>query len=168
MPATNATSFSVEKAHHRIRVEREYAAPRQAVWAAWTEAGLIDQWWAPAPWKSQTQSIDVTPGGAHVYAMRGPEGETHWGKTEYTAVEPQSYFRGRDGFTDAAGNFKEDMPLSEWVTTFEKTGESATAVTVEITYPTQEDLDAILEMGFREGFTASLDQLETLLRESYR
>ncbi|NJB87237.1 uncharacterized protein YndB with AHSA1/START domain [Lewinella marina] len=168
MDTVHPLTFTVEKDHHRIRVEREFAAPRQVVWAAWTEADLIDQWWAPAPWKAQSKTMDVHSGGSHHYAMRGPGGEVHWGRTDYTDVELHQYIRGRDGFSDEAGNLNTDLPQSDWNITFRKNSEASTTVIVEITYPSRQDLETILEMGFQEGLTTALDQLESLLRQSYR
>ncbi|THH37852.1 SRPBCC family protein [Neolewinella litorea] len=168
MNPADTLTFSVEKEHNRIRIQREYAAPRQLVWAAWTTADLLDQWWAPAPWRSHTKSMDFTEGGSRIYAMRGPGGEVHWGRTDYESIHPQESFSGQDGFSDENGELNSDLPQSSWVNTFTERGESNTLLTVETTYPSARDLEATLEMGFREGFTACLDQLEALLKESYR
>jgi uncharacterized protein YndB with AHSA1/START domain len=42
-------NFTVDKANKKINVEREFAAPLESVWAAWTKAELLDQWCAPKP-----------------------------------------------------------------------------------------------------------------------
>ena len=41
--------FKVNKENNSIQVEREFAADLDLVWAAWTTAELLDQWWAPKP-----------------------------------------------------------------------------------------------------------------------
>lgn len=35
---------------------REFEANLSLVWKAWTEAEMLDQWWAPKPWKCETKS----------------------------------------------------------------------------------------------------------------
>lgn len=42
-------NFLVDKEKNQITVDRSFNAPLDLVWAAWTEAELLDQWWAPKP-----------------------------------------------------------------------------------------------------------------------
>lgn len=70
-------SFSIDKKNRKISVEREYNAPVDRVWSAWTERP--DKWWAPKPWKARTKGMDFREGGYWLYAMQGPEGEEHCG-----------------------------------------------------------------------------------------
>ena len=67
-------NFTVDKANKKINVERAFAAPLKKAWAAWTQAELLDQWWAPKPWKAQTKSMDFKVGGRWIYSMTGPDG----------------------------------------------------------------------------------------------
>ncbi|MCZ2084382.1 MAG: SRPBCC domain-containing protein, partial [Flavobacteriales bacterium] len=45
------------------------------VWNHFTKADLLDQWWAPKPWKCQTLKMDFAPEGVWNYAMVSPENE---------------------------------------------------------------------------------------------
>jgi len=56
-------NFSVDKENKVINVERAFAAPISKVWSAWTEREILDQWWAPKPWKAKTKSLDFSVGG---------------------------------------------------------------------------------------------------------
>lgn len=49
-----------------ITVTRVYAAPRDAVWRAWTEPEQIARWWGKRGWRTPPESvtIDLRPGGA--------------------------------------------------------------------------------------------------------
>ena len=51
-------------ANKKIKVTREFDAPLDKVWKAWTEQELLDQWWAPLPWTSKTIKMDFRNGGA--------------------------------------------------------------------------------------------------------
>lgn len=162
MNKTAIFNFTVDKENKKIRVERSFDAPVDLVWSAWTEAELLDQWWAPKPWKAETKSMDFTEGGRWVYAMVGPEGEKHWALMQYLSIAPKKSFTSRDGFGDPDGKVNETMPTSTWVNTFsEKAG--TTSVTNDISFADLAQLESLIQMGFKEGYTMGLDNLEDLL-----
>lgn len=51
-------NFSVDRGNVRILVEKEFAAPLALVWRSWIDSTLLDQWWAPKPWRAKTKSMD--------------------------------------------------------------------------------------------------------------
>ena len=71
-------------------------------------------------------------------------------------------FSYSDGFCDSEGNRTESLPDSSWSVNFSESN-GVTTVYVEIKHETLEDLEKIIEMGFKEGFTACLEQLTELL-----
>ena len=153
--------FTVDKANSEVKVKREFDAPAADVWAAWTEQDLLDQWWAPAPWKSRTKSMNFQPGGKRLYAMVGPAGEVHWAFEEFTEINPIKNFSFRDAFCDEQGNINTAMPRSDWKVHFTPKGNS-TVVDVTIKHDTLEDLEKIIEMGFKEGFTIAMEGLDKI------
>ena len=54
------------EAAREIAITRVYAAPREAVWAAWTEPAQLARWWGRRGWRTPPESLtmDVRPGGA--------------------------------------------------------------------------------------------------------
>ena len=48
--------------------------PRDLVWRAWTEPGLLKPWFCPLPWKTIDCEIDLRPGGMFRTIMQSPEG----------------------------------------------------------------------------------------------
>ncbi len=147
----------------KLTVKRSFSAPIDLVWRAWTEEELLDQWWAPAPWRSETKHMDFTEGGTRLYAMVGPEGEKHWGITEYLKINKEQDFTGKDSFCDEEGNINEQFPVATFTNQFEANGAS-TEVTMITTYPTEKDLQTVMEMGMKEGLTLALDQLEEMFK----
>jgi uncharacterized protein YndB with AHSA1/START domain len=154
--------FSIDRENKKIKVGREFAASLTKVWAAWTKSELLDQWWAPKPWKTRTKFLDFREGGFWLYAMVGPEGEIQWCRADYKSVKAFKGFSGRDAFCNENGEIMEDFPGSLWTTRFTENGGS-TLVSIEIEYKGIADLEKIIEMGFREGFTAALENLDDLL-----
>jgi len=154
--------FTVNKENKTIHVKREFKADLEHIWQAWTTADLLDQWWAPKPWKTDTKEMNFKQGGRWLYAMRGPEGEEHWSFSDFTSVSPKDNFQFSDGFCDSEGIINNEMPTSDWSIDFKEL-ESSTIVDVKITYDTLEDLEGFISMGFKEGFTMALENLDELL-----
>jgi uncharacterized protein YndB with AHSA1/START domain len=155
-------NFTVDKQQNSIRVEREFAAPLEPVWRAWTEKDILDLWWAPKPWKARTKSMDFREGGTWLYAMVGPEGEEHWARADYKSITPMQAFSGDDAFCNPEG-VNHDMPESHWNVRFSET-DGSTVVNIEMTFDKPEHLEANLKMGFKEGLTAAMENLDGLLK----
>lgn len=154
--------FSVNRENKTISVKREFAASPELVWDAWTKPELLDQWWAPRPYQTVTKSMDFREGGSWLYAMVSPEGEKHWCRADYIRIEPKKFFSALDAFCDEQGNLNTDFPRSQWSNTFSGT-ESLTTVSIVIQYKELEDLEKIIELGFKEGFTMALGNLDKML-----
>lgn len=154
--------FSVDKAQKTIHVTREFASSLELVWKAWTTAELLDQWWAPLPWKAHTKTMDFREGGYWHYAMVSPEGEKHWSKVSFVSIVPTISFVATDGFSDENGEMNPDFPQNLWENSFTRKNDCV-QVDVLLKFDSLEDLEKIVAMGFREGFTMGLDQLDILL-----
>ncbi len=162
MIITKETIFTKDLANRKLKVVREFDAPLEQVWKAWTDSEILDQWWAPKPWKANTKSMDFREGGRWLYYMEGPDGSRHYCKVDYKSIAPNKVFGGEDAFCDENGNSNNDLPTMNWKCSFSKSG-NGTKVEVDITFATEADLDKIIEMGFKEGFAAAHNNLDELL-----
>src|SRR5215212_8386972 len=152
--------FTVDKSTKTVFVNREFAADLSLVWDAFTKQEILDQWWAPKPWLSKTKFMDFKVGGRRFYAMVSPEGQERWAIQEYTSISPKTNFKMFNAFADKDEN--PELPGSEWDYTFsEQNGK--TKVSVTIYNESLERMEKQIEMGFREGYTATLNYLEELL-----
>jgi len=159
-------NFLVDKENNQIKVERSFNAPLDLVWAAWTDAEILDQWWAPKPWRAETKHMDFREGGYWLYAMIGPENETHWSRADYEKIIPEKYFSAYDGFCDENGNLNPAMPRKKWENNFTANGEQ-TLVHILLSFDSLEDLEKIIAMGFKEGFTAGLENLDQYIAAQF-
>lgn len=157
--------FIVNKENNTINVKREFAAPLELVWEAWTNPEILDQWWAPKPYKTETISMNFNKGGQWFYAMIGPDGDKHFCIAEYREINTLKSFSGLDAFTDEKGIINTDFPRSLWNNQFTGQGE-ITTVTISISYEKLSDLEKIIELGFKEGFTMALANLDEYLNLS--
>ena len=154
--------FSVNKETYTVHVKRAFAANLATVWKAWTTAEILDQWWAPKPYRAETKVLDFKVGGEWRYAMVSPEGEKHWCKAVYESINPEHSYAYTDAFTDENGNITDVFPGSHWTNTFTNEGDT-TLVNIVIKHNNLADLEQIIEMGFKEGFTAGLNNLDEVL-----
>ncbi len=162
MIVTKETIYTKDPSNKKMKVVREFDAPLQKVWNAWTKSELLDQWWAPRPWKAVTQSIDFREGGVWYYYMQGPEGDRHYCRVDYKTIVPNKSFSGYDGFCDEKGNINNEFPQMFWDCQFTSTS-SGTKVEVDITFDSEADLQKIVEMGFKEGFAMAHNNLDEVL-----
>jgi len=154
--------FTVDKATNTVLVIREFAAELPLVWDAFTKQEILDQWWAPLPWKSKTKNMTFEVGGRRFYAMVSPEGEEHWAIQDFTSISPKDNFQFKDAFADKEENINEQMPSAKWNLDFaENTG--ITTVKISIKHEKLADLEMHIQMGFKEGFTMTLNELDNLL-----
>ena len=154
--------FNVDQPAKKLVVEREFQAAPADVWNAWTVASLLDQWWAPEPWKAQTKIMDFREGGCWIYAMIGPDGTKNWSRADFIEIQTGKKFISRDSFCDEHGVKDDSLPAMIWTVEF-MPKDALTLVRIAIDYDTTDDLQKVMQMGFREGFTAGLQNLDKLL-----
>jgi uncharacterized protein YndB with AHSA1/START domain len=162
MTILKQTEITKDEANKKLFVVRDFEAPIDLVWKAWTDSKILDKWWAPKPWQARTQSMDFREGGSWLYSMVGPEGEQSFCRCDYFTIIPEQQFSGDDMFCDEKGNKNTEFPIMHWKVEFFE-AEGGTRVQVEITFDSIEDLEKIVEMGFKEGFTAAHGNLDELL-----
>ena len=81
---------------------RDIAAPRERVFAAWTDVRQASRWWVPQDCTPLSCEMDVRPGGAWRRRMRAPDGTviTKWGVYREVVVPERLVFTYR---TESAG-----------------------------------------------------------------
>ena len=154
--------FTVDKSTKTVFVTREFEADQSLVWDAFTKKEILDQWWAPKPFESRTKVMDFKVGGRRFYAMVSAEGqELNYSIQTYTAISPKTNFKFESVFADKDEN--PFPPGSNWDLTFgEENG--ITKVSISIYNESLERMEKMIEMGFKEGFTATLNELGNLLQ----
>src|SRR5215204_2121778 len=160
MKTTLLFDFTVDKSTKTVFVNREFDADLSLVWDAFTKQEILDQWWAPEPWASKTKAMNFEVGGRRFYAMVSPEGQENWSIQKYSSISPKTNFKFLNAFADE--NENPQLPGSEWDLTFSEQN-GITKVSITIYNESLERMEKMIEMGFKEGFTATLNDLEKLL-----
>ena len=152
--------FSVNKETKTVTIEREFAANLSLVWDAFTKQELLDQWTAPAPWVAKTKYMNFEVGGKRFYAMVSPEGQERWAIQRYTSISPKTNFKMYNAFADKDEN--PELPGSDWDHNFSEQN-GTTTVRITIYNESLARMERMIEMGFKEGYSATLKNLEELL-----
>lgn len=106
--------------------------------------------------------MNFVEGGRRFYAMVTPEGAENWALQRYTSINPKTDFSFYNTFADEDEN--PVLPGSEWTMTFSEE-HGITTVHISIYNESLERMEKMIEMGFKEGFTATLIQLEQLIKQ---
>ena len=73
-----------------LRITRTFAAPREKVFRAWTDAEELARWWGPKGFTVPLCELDPRPGGTLQTTMRAPDGEEFNLRGVYREVSPPS------------------------------------------------------------------------------
>jgi uncharacterized protein YndB with AHSA1/START domain len=160
MKTTSLLDFVVDKQAKKVFITREFDADLSLVWDAFTKKELIDQWYAPKPYTSKTKFMDFKVGGRRFFAMVSPDGNESWALQKYTSITPKTNFKFFNAFADKDEN--PQLPGSDWDLTFSEQN-GMTKVSIVIYNESLERMERLIDMGFKEGFTMTLRNLEELL-----
>ena len=144
---------------HNVDVTRDFQAPVEAVWRAWTESDQVKRWWGPQGFTAPVANMDVREGGTSLVCMRSPDGHDLFNTWTYDRVEPPRRlefvlrFADQHGATldPAAIGLPPDIPRDvRHVLVFEPTSANTSRLSVtEYGYGTQ-DTAAMSKMGLEQ------------------
>ncbi len=155
----NKTLFSTDVVKKTMSVERAFDAPLAQVWDAWTKSEILDQWWAPKPYRAETKRMDFKPGGHWLYAMVATDGTPHWCLVNFKEINRPDTISDTAYFCDEDGVVNIEMPPMNWWKTFTATADK-TIVNCEISFSELAGMEKIIAMGFEGGFKMGLNNLE--------
>ncbi len=153
-------NFKADKSIKTVFIDREFDAELSLVWDAFTKQEILDQWWAPKPFESKTKVMEFKVGGRRFYAMVSPEGQEMWQLQQYTSITPKTNFKFLSVFADK--DEQPHLPGSNWDLNFNEE-KGITKVSISIFNESLERMEKMIEMGFKEGFTMTLNELDNLI-----
>jgi len=160
---TNNFVFDTDLSSKTIHITREFNAPVEKVWKAWTEPALLEKWIVLKHWTAETKTMDFTVGGVWLYAMVSPEGQKHWVYAQFTAIEDRTSISTTGMFCDGDGNPILDGPKSYRETKFSSLDGDRSKIDMLITFEEESTIKMFVDGGFKEGISTTLDHLDELL-----
>ncbi len=146
-----------------ITMTRVFDAPRELVFAAWTEPDQLAQWWGPHGFTNPVCEVDLRPGGAWRIDMQGPDGTVYPNGGLYQEVDPPARLVFSDIVDDDAGAWGDTPPPSSVTSVTFDERDGMTTVTMVTRLDSIAARDAMVEMGSEAGMTESFERLEALL-----
>ena len=95
-------------------ISRTLAAPRELVFAAFTEPERMKQWWGPKGFKVIASTMELRPGGFYHYGMQAPDGATMWGKFVYREIVRPERIVLVNSFSDEKGGVTRHPLAPDW------------------------------------------------------
>jgi uncharacterized protein YndB with AHSA1/START domain len=84
-PAAHAAGVAARPA---LTISRTFHAQPPAVFAAWTSADHVRQWFSPETYTVSQATVEAKVGGAFDVCMLSPTGEEHWMRGVFVEIEP--------------------------------------------------------------------------------
>lgn len=155
-----------------LTITRDFDAPREVVWKAWTDQDMFMQWWGPKDFTAPVSKIDLRVGGEYFNCMRSPDGQDFCSKGVYREIVEPERLVTTDSFADKEGNrvsatyygLSSDFPMEmQIMVTFEEQN-GKTKLIVK-----HSDISKLSETelnDMQQGWKESFDKLAELLAKS--
>jgi uncharacterized protein YndB with AHSA1/START domain len=104
----------VKPAVKPFEISRVFDAPRERVWAAWTQAEHLKKWWGPKGFKVTHCKVDLKPGGRMHYCLRADNGAEMWGRMVYREIVKPERLVWINSFSDPEGGVTRHPGHQEW------------------------------------------------------
>jgi uncharacterized protein YndB with AHSA1/START domain len=139
-----------------IHTERVFDAPRDRVFAAFTDPKRIPEWWGPRDTTTVVDEMDVRPGGSWRFVVRSSDGTETAFRGTYREVTPPERIVQTFEWEGMPGH------VSVETATFEDLGDR-TKVTSTSLFHTTEERDGMLASGMESGMNETYARLDELL-----
>lgn len=158
------TTITAESGKQEIVITREFDAPRELVFKAFTDPQLIPQWWGPRHLSTEVDKMDLRPGGEWRFINRDVEGNEfgfHGVYHEVLAPERIIDTFEFEGLPEKGHVTLETMKLEELAG-------GRTRLIAQSVFQSVADRDGMLQSGMEAGVKDTYDRLAELLKnQSY-
>ncbi|NNF99814.1 MAG: SRPBCC domain-containing protein [Desulfobacteraceae bacterium] len=152
---------------------REFNAPRQLVYDAWTKPEHLKNWMFPQKgFTCEYVSADIKPGGSSLHKMIAPNGYEMWLLTAYEEVTPPERLVFRQYNSNEAGEVQPNAQMPDWpkemratITLKEMDGKTKLQLIWQPINPTKEEAEVFEASRSQHGagWDGGFDQLTTYL-----
>ncbi|MBS1547141.1 MAG: SRPBCC family protein [Bacteroidetes bacterium] len=138
-----------------VRTTRIIAAPRERVFAAWTDPAQIARWWGPHGFTNTFHRFELKPGGLWEFTMHGPNGQDFHNTCIFKRIEPPGYlefdhlkdmhfYKAMVNFTEVEGGTVPSAGKTriDWTMRFD-TEEELAPIKVFIAQANEENMDRL-------------------------
>jgi len=139
-----------------IHIERVFDAPRDRVFAVFTDPELIPRWWGPHGTETIVEEMDARTGGDWRYVSRGSDGTEITFRGTYREVTSPERIVQTFEWDGMPGYVSVDS--SEFI----DLGEQTKVVTTSL-FMVGEERDGMIESGMERGLNETYERLDEVL-----
>jgi uncharacterized protein YndB with AHSA1/START domain len=155
-------SIDLERDPCAMIVTREFDAPRDLVFRAWTDVTHVSQWWGPDGFTTTTSAFDLRPGGEWRFVMHGPDGRDYENRITFDEIKKPELIRYHHG-----GGEDVEPVRFRTIVTFDDLGDRRTRVTLHAVFPSSAERDRVVkEYGADKGAVQTLARLADYLAKA--
>ena len=152
------TQITAEPGKHGVQTTREFGAPRELLFRAFTEPDLLVQWLGPRKYMMEIDRYEVRAGGRWRYIHRDDNGnEFGFHGVFHGTPSPERVVQTFE-FEGYPGHVSLDTA------TFEE-NDGKTLLRINSVFQSVEDRDGMIESGMEEGMNEGFDRLDELLEK---
>ena len=159
---TSGTAVVTLPEDKQILITREFDAPKELVYRAWTEPELIKQWWGAKRGDVDVVEVDFRVGGTWRYVMTAQGGMEVGFHGEYREIVPNERIVSTEAFEGIPD--PDEHASTNTLTLTEENGR--TTMTVLVEHPTKEGRDMHIQSGMEGGMNDSYAALDALLAKA--
>ena len=153
MAVSSGTAKVTLPTDEQILITREFDAPKELVYKAWTTPELVKRWWHANRGEMTTCEIDLRVGGGWRYVMVTPDGFEVGFHGEYREIVPNERLVSTEVY--------EGMPDGEALDTLTLTEvDGRTTLEILVEHSSKEHRDAHIASGMEDGMQDAMDLLE--------
>ena len=149
-----------EPGNQECLITREFDAPRELVFQAFTDPELVPQWWGPRRLSTLVDKMDAKAGGQWRFLNRDPQGNEYAFHGVYHEVRAPERIIDTfefEGLPEAGHVCLETLTL-------EALPGGRTRLTTQSVFQSVADRDGMLQSGMEEGLNDSYERLAELLK----
>jgi uncharacterized protein YndB with AHSA1/START domain len=150
------TQLIAEPGIPQVKMIREFDAPRELLFRAYTEPELLKQWMGPRRLAMDVEQLDVRHGGAWRFAHRDDEGEYWFRGVFHGTPSVEGGIVQTWEYEGAPGHVHLEVAKFEAI-------DGGTRLVLNAVYPSVESRDADFAAGMESGARESLDRLDELV-----
>jgi uncharacterized protein YndB with AHSA1/START domain len=140
----------------QILITREFDAPKELVYEAWTTPELVRRWWSGERGEMTVAEIDLRVGGTWRYAMVATGGMEVAFHGEFREIVPNERIVSTEAY-EGIPDADEHASLNT-LTLTEVDGR--TTLTILVEHPSKQGRDMHIESGMEGGMQEAMDRLE--------
>ncbi len=155
---TNELTVTAEPGIPQVVMTREFDAPRELVFRAWSEPDLLVQWLGPRRLKMEIDRYDARDGGSWRYIHRDDEGNEFGFHGVFHGDPSPDGFVQTFEFEGYPGHVSLDTAV------FEDAG-GRTIVRMNSVFQSVEDRDGMVQSGMESGVREGFERLDEVLEK---